>query len=1248
MASGRRLAYDSGHMNLALASLMMLLLSGALASAATVARWDFGAEEPTRLTPHGGVHRDVPGPRPPEFPDFDAGNTAVQLDGNGARFTFDDPGGGSGFDFTNGDAITLEAWVKLDDLRPGENLYVIGKGRTGAAGFTADNQNWALRVREQRGRACVSFLFATVPVSGTPKSDQHWHRWTTAEGFAPKSGWHHIALTYRFGEPASVRGWLDGQSLPGAWDIGGPTTAPPVVDNDAVWIGSSSGGAPANSFRGALDAVAVHRGALPDEMLKQRFRRTGGPVVTRPAKETLPDLGALPLGRVRVTFHEKMPAHDRWLNDGEVWPDETARWDGESFLLPRLPVRYDDWGIREAWKAPLLVRLAADVTLPPGKQRFVMRARALGRLWVNGVVVARTAGLTKSPPDGEEPMTPVAQPPLPGVRPAAYWQQETFGEAEIPADGKCRIVLETVVGGPRMRAETSELCAAVQTADGKSFNVLQPTGISTPLPLRDAAVHPALARMENELTRHDDATRRTAAASRADFWRQRHELARQWARQQPAPAVPKVASHPIDAFLADKIQKALADSAKTPPETAKQFHAAILPILRDECFRCHGEKEKGGLRLNSRAAALKAGESEKPAVVPGNLAASELIRRLRTKDESERMPPRGAGLKPEQIAALENWVKQGALWPAPPLAPAEVAASAPLDDAAFLRRLSLDTVGVPPGEAELRAFLADRAPDKRPRAIDRLLADERWADHWMGYWLDVLAENPALINASLNSTGPFRWFLHDALRDNQPLDRFVTELILLRGSPHTGGSAGFGLAGENDAPFATKGQVIASAFLGIELQCARCHDSPYHSTKQRDLYALAAMFERKTVTVPKTSMVPAAFFEKQVREPLIKATLKPGEPVAPVWPFAAVTGSSDADALQPLLQSPTDSRERLAALITAPQNTRFAQVMVNRVWRRFMGAGLVEPVADWEGRTPSHPALLDWLAREFITHGYDVKHVARLILTSRTYQRAATGNNLAATADLRFFNAPERRRLSAEQVVDSLFAATGQRMDVEEITFDPTGRRDEGKRITLGLPTRAWMLCSLTNERDRPSLSLPRAQAVCDVLEAFGWNGNRQSPRTDRETAPNVLQPGVLANSMLSVALSRAAHRSPLADLAVGAPSPEALVESVFLRFLSRLPGAAERTRFADRLRAGFADRLMPAAQVRAPEPLPPLPRVTWYNHQLSEANRIAQELERRARLGPPPDLRLNPGWRETFEDFVWSVMNTREFVWLP
>ncbi|MCB1066132.1 MAG: DUF1553 domain-containing protein, partial [Verrucomicrobiae bacterium] len=176
-----------------------------------------------------------------------------------------------------------------------------------------------------------------------------------------------------------------------------------------------------------------------------------------------------------------------------------------------------------------------------------------------------------------------------------------------------------------------------------------------------------------------------------------------------------------------------------------------------------------------------------------------------------------------------------------------------------------------------------------------------------------------------------------------------------------GGSAGFAQAAENDAPFAAKGHIAASAFLGIELQCARCHDSPYHSTTQRDLYSLAAMLSRQTVTVPETSRVPAGFFEKKGRESLIQVTLKPDEPVTPDWPFAAATGVKDGPSIDPLVEDPKDSRERFAALITSPENRRFSRVIVNRVWKRLMGAGFVEPAHDWEGRDASHPELLDWL-----------------------------------------------------------------------------------------------------------------------------------------------------------------------------------------------------------------------------------------------------------------------------------------------
>ncbi|MBA4182295.1 MAG: hypothetical protein C0506_17065, partial [Anaerolinea sp.] len=395
--------------------------------------------------------------------------------------------------------------------------------------------------------------------------------------------------------------------------------------------------------------------------------------------------------------------------------------------------------------------------------------------------------------------------------------------------------------------------------------------------LTDSAIESALARTETSLTAFDAATRRAAAASEDDFWKRRHTLGREWAAEQKVAAVPPGQPHPIDAFLKSKIDQALAAAARTPVEEARHFHSKILPILSTNCFRCHGEKENGGLRLNSREGALRAGDSEMPAVVAGKPAESELLRRIRSGDEGERMPPSGTPLKAEEVTLLEEWIAAGAKWPSPPLSAEEVAASPVISDEAFLRRAWLDTVGVPASEAEAKAFLAEKSPDKREKLLERLLADERWADHQVSYWQDVLAENPNMLKPSLNNTGPFRWFLYESFADNKPFDRLVTELILMRGSEREGGSAGFGLAADNDAPYAAKGNIIATAFLGIELQCARCHDSPFHSTTQKDLYSLAALLERKTVTVPATSTVPAAFFEKKARESLIKVTLQPKE-----------------------------------------------------------------------------------------------------------------------------------------------------------------------------------------------------------------------------------------------------------------------------------------------------------------------------------------------------------------------------------
>ena len=1226
------------------------VLSGAASAgeAPPVARWDFGAEETTPLTLHGSVQRDQAGPVPPEYPDFTENNLAVRLDGSGAYLALPDPGPNSPYDFTNGDAITLEAWINLDELQDGQPMYVIGKGRTNAPSFAKDNQNWAMRLVGVKGVARLSFLFATPPGRGEP-----WHRWTSEFGFKADSGWHHVAVTYRFGAPDTIQGWIDGLPTGGTWDMGGATKEAPVVDDDAIWIGAALGGNPANSFRGLLDAIAVHRTLLGDEVIASRFNRLGGPQIIGPRPEVMPEMGAFPEGQVAVTFAEGHPTHERWLNEGEAWPEETLRWTGDAFLLPRIPLRHDGWGIRTGWKAPVLLRMAADVELTPGTHEFLVRARALSRLWVDGVLVARTEPMVKEPPNGEEPMTPLAEPPLPGLRPHGYRMQEVSGEAMVAEDesGRHRVVLEVVVGGKNFRTETGEICVALRSPNGTAYTVLRPPG-APPLPLTDPDVNSALAGIHASLDALDDRNRRMAAASQDAFWKMRHDSARAWAGAHPAPAVPIVAespaAHPIDAFVAAKIQRMLDAQSSGDAGQAEQFHTRVLPVLRDNCFRCHGEKDKGGLRLNTREALLEGGDSETPAVTPGDPAAGPLLARVRSTDEDVRMPPTGDALTPEQIADLETWIQAGAPWPASPDAAADIALPPVTADAAFLRRVFFDTVGVPPPAGDVRRFLADTDPDKRADWIDWLLGDERCADNWMGYWQDLLAENPTLLNASLNSTGPFRWFIYDALRDHKPLDRLVTELILLRGGIHEGGSAGFALAAENDAPYAAKGHIVASAFLGINMQCARCHDSPYHSATQRDLFSLAALFERKPVTAPASSSVPATFFAKLDRKPLIQVTLKPGEPVEPAWPFGDVTGAVDGPSIDALMQDPGDTRERLAALITAPENTRFAEVMVNRLWKRLMGAGFVEPAHDWEGHPPSHPELLDWLAHEFIAHDYDVTHVMRLILTSETYQREATGNNRAVPPESRFFNAPDRRRLEAEQIVDALYAATGSPMDVEELTFVHDGRRDISNRLTLDTPRRAWMFASLANERDRPSLTLPKAVAVADVLQAFGWTGARQQPITNRESEANVLQPGILANGTLSQNLIRASEGSALAQWAVDADAPESLVETLFLRVLGRSPSLEEREFFAQSLGVGFESRLLPPAEVVPAVPPEPLPLVTWFNHLQSEANTIQLEVERRVRQGPPADPRFRDPWRKVYEDMIWSLVNHREFVWLP
>jgi hypothetical protein len=1097
----------------------------------------------TQALLRGGAETGA-GPRPPEFPLFVENNHALLLGKAGASLRIPDPGADSIYDFKKGDSITLEAWVRCDQLGNGQNSYIIGKGRTGRHGHPPHNQNWGLRLREEDGTARVSFVFRDER-DATTNSEEFWHRWTAGTGFLPGAGWHHVAVSYTFGKPESIRGFLDGAVVGGEWDMGGATELGPWVDDDEVWIGTSMGGSTAASLRGGVDEVAIHRKLVSAETLQARFQRLAPET---PVAVTLEDL---PPGAVRVEILEHRVsdadgrAGDWTVKDSDSGKSKqsveaswnnvpaivTESWTEPTFALAELVAKYSPRGVRRDRSSPFLVRLAAAVTLPAGEHRLLLRAIRGGRLSIDGTVVATTSFYPKAagPERASDAEIVADQLEVQLVKDTALLPPgHSEAAATFVSDGQPHVfIYELFVGGKNLRPELGQPSVSIST-NGSPYRLLS-VGKDA-IEFTDDGWK-QFSREQRARVAEIAATRR-AGADELAYWQMRHDLARSEVAKKPPVAIPDLRPptsdlrNPIDAFIASKLA-----AAKVSP----------APLI---------------------------------------------------------------------------------------------------DDAAFLRRATLDTIGLVPTPDELTAFLADTSKDKRARTIDRLLADKRWADQWVPYWQDVLAENPAILKATLNNTGPFRFFLADALRDNWPMDRFATALIAMEGSAQNGGTASFAIATQNDLPMANKAQIISSAFLAMEMKCARCHDAPSHPFNQEDLFAVSAMLQREPVKVPGSSLTQGLNANSHVQ-----VSLKPGQKIDAHFPFADLK----SDPLPRVLRNADDTREQLATIITDPRNDRFAQVIVNRLWKRLLGFGIVDPVDDWEAVSPSHPELLTWLGRELITHDYDLQHVARLILNSATYQRAVTdaGSRFAKPVE-RLFESPARRRLTAEQLVDSLFQVAGKEFDSEELNFDLDARRTSKDFLNLGFPQRAWEFVGLSNERDRPSLGKPAAQPFTDVLTNFGWRDSRAEPKSTREEAPNVLQPALLANGILGARITRLSDDSAFTALALKNQPLDDLITQVFQRVLSRAPTENERAAFTAALRDGYADR---AIHVSASE-LPKKPRVTkfamWSNHLHPDSTPVVYERERLVRAGDPPTPRLVPDWRERLEDTIWALIITPEFTYVP
>jgi len=512
---------------------------------------------------------------------------------------------------------------------------------------------------------------------------------------------------------------------------------------------------------------------------------------------------------------------------------------------------------------------------------------------------------------------------------------------------------------------------------------------------------------------------------------------------------------------------AVALAVASGAEKSVDFAREVQPLLLAKCGSCHmGEKPQAGLTLHTRADILKGGENG-PAVIPLKSRESLMIQRV-TGFRAPVMPMGGDHLTEDQINLLRSWIDQGAqgssgppqrpgtqmLALRRPQAPASSTPSStnpidrfleayfrrqgidppsPVEDAIFLRRAYLDLSGLPASPQERIAFLGDSHPDKRERLIDALLDNRKnYSEHWISFWNDLLRNDEGVVyhGARQSITS---WLLK-ALEDNIPYDRFVSTLL---NPAQSGDPAGFllgvnwrGDVSASQIPPMQAAQNSAQVFLGVNLKCNSCHDSFISSWKLRDAYGMASFFAEQELEIS-------------------RCDAKTGVIAKPKFLYPEL-GEVAASA------SLAERRAAAARLFTRPENGRFARTLVNRIGKRLLGRGLVEPVDDMDSQ-PWDSDLLDWLAADFVDHGYDLKILLRRVMTSRAYQLPAV-RDTSPPDRASVFRGPLVRRLTGEQFMDSISAITGE------------WRVAQPSKAGLGTYSREWRLKSspLTRALGRP------------------------------------------------------------------------------------------------------------------------------------------------------------------------------------
>jgi uncharacterized protein DUF1553/uncharacterized protein DUF1549 len=436
---------------------------------------------------------------------------------------------------------------------------------------------------------------------------------------------------------------------------------------------------------------------------------------------------------------------------------------------------------------------------------------------------------------------------------------------------------------------------------------------------------------------------------------------------------------------------------------------------------------------------------------------------------------------------------------------------APLcSDADFVRRVYVDLTGLAPSPEAARAFLEDRRPSqvKRNELIERLLESPEFDDYWTYKFADLLQVNRKFMGDK--GMQAFRAWIHDSIAQNKPYDQMARELLTASGSSHENPAANY-LRVIRDTSTATEN--VTQLFMGVRFSCNKCHDHPFERWTLGQYYELGAYFAHVGFKpgLPGEEFI----FDKRDGEVMHPKT---GAPVTPTFPVNFEEGKT----------GPENRRQALAEWLTSPKNPFFAKSMANRIWSYFLGRGIIDPVDDIRnGNPPSNAQLLERLTADFVRSGFDLRHLMRTIVRSRTYQSSIATDRWNEDDKVNFSH-QVARRLSAEQLLDAISQATGSFPKYPGVPAGTRAQQLPDTRVATG-----------------------------GFLDLFGRPA-RESPCECERTSEVSLSQALNLMNGATVSDAIIDPNGRVARLVKSVPDNQKLVEEIYLATMSRVPTKAE------------------------------------------------------------------------------------------